>query len=482
MKKFFALHRTVRIRLGLAFVSKLIDAMILTFIAIYLAARVGLALTGALILVFAVFAVFGMLAGGHISERRGRRPVLIAGDLIGCTFLVLMATAYYGDWGPLAVYFSYAIAKFGSNMALPANDATIIDVTPPADRKYVYTVSYWVVNLALGAGALAGGFLYNSHFGAVIIGGAIGLGGALIVTVLFVSETKPESAAAEPSARRTGFRQFVDGYRVVLVDSTFRRLIIAASLALTLEGQMNSYIGIRLSDGMPKQHLLPFLTVGGVQMLGLLKAENTIMVVILALFVNGLLRPVSDRIRLYAGIAMYTAGFAVLAVDNTPWVLLLACLVLTFGEAGAAGRVGAGARPATLHGRVLPPHPVRSGAERAARHLGRGPGRSGDGRDLPALRRRDHPPVPDDPGPPRNTCRSGAGRVRLTLTPAWERSHVGQSEPDHRGLPRRMRRSRRPPAARPGGHQRVPGAAGGLAEAAASPDPGRRGGVPGLRP
>jgi MFS transporter, DHA1 family, multidrug resistance protein B len=332
MNKFFALHRTVRIRLGLAFVSKLIDAMILTFIAIYLAARVGLALTGALILVFAVFAVFGMLTGGHISERRGRRPVLIAGDLIGCTFLVLMAIAYYGDWGPLAVYFSYAIAKFGSNMALPANDATIIDVTPPADRKYVYTVNYWVVNLALGAGALAGGFLYNSHFGAVIIGGAIGLGGALIVTVLFVSETKPESAAAEPSARRTGFRQFVDGYRVVLVDSTFRRLIIAASLALTLEGQMNSYIGIRLSDGMPKQHLLPFLTVGGVQMLGLLKAENTIMVVILALFVNGLLRPVSDRIRLYAGIAMYTAGFAVLAVDNTPWVLLLACLVLTFGE------------------------------------------------------------------------------------------------------------------------------------------------------
>jgi MFS transporter, DHA1 family, multidrug resistance protein B len=332
MNKFFALHRTVRIRLGLAFVSKLIDAMILTFIAIYLAARVGLALTGALILVFAVFAVFGMLTGGHISERRGRRPVLIAGDLIGCTFLVLMAIAYYGDWGPLAVYFSYAIAKFGSNMALPANDATIIDVTPPADRKYVYTVNYWVVNLALGAGALAGGFLYNSHFGAVIIGGAIGLGGALIVTVLFVSETKPESAAAEPSARRTGFRQFVDGYRVVLVDSTFRRLIIAASLALTLEGQMNSYIGIRLSDGMPKQHLLPFLTVGGVQMLGLLKAENTIMVVILALFVNGLLRPVSDRIRLYAGIAMYTVGFAVLAVDNTPWVLLLACLVLTFGE------------------------------------------------------------------------------------------------------------------------------------------------------
>ena len=332
MKKFFALHRNVRTRIGLAFVSKLIDAMILTFIAIYLASRVGVALTGALILVFAVFAVFGMLVGGHLSEGWGRRPVLIAGDLIGCVFLVLMAVAYFDDWGPLAVYFSYAIAKFGSNMALPANDATIIDVTPPADRRYVYTVNYWVVNIALGAGAVVGGFLYSAHFGAVIIGGAIGMGGALIVTVLLVSETKPKSAPAAPPAKRGGFGQFADGYRVVLVDSTFRRLIIAASLALTLEGQMNSYIGIRLSGDMPAQHLFPFVTGGGVQMLGLLKAENTILVVILALFINSLLRRVSDRARLYAGIAMFAGGFAVLAVNNTPWILLLACLVLTFGE------------------------------------------------------------------------------------------------------------------------------------------------------
>ena len=193
MKKFMTLHRNVRVRIGLAFVHKLIDAMILTFIAIYLASRVGIATTGALILLFAVFAVFGMLLGGHLSEKWGRRPVLIVGDVIGTAFLVLMTVAYFADWGPLAVYFSYAIVKFGTNMALPANDSTIIDVTPPEDRKYVYTVNYWVINLALGGGALLGGFLYGAHFGAVILGGAIGMGFALLVTVLMVAETKPES-------------------------------------------------------------------------------------------------------------------------------------------------------------------------------------------------------------------------------------------------------------------------------------------------
>jgi DHA1 family multidrug resistance protein B-like MFS transporter len=37
MKKFMALHRNVRVRIGLVFVHKLIDAMVLTFIAVNLA-------------------------------------------------------------------------------------------------------------------------------------------------------------------------------------------------------------------------------------------------------------------------------------------------------------------------------------------------------------------------------------------------------------------------------------------------------------
>ncbi len=333
MKKFLALHRNVRVRIGLAFVHKLIDAMILTYIAIYLASRMGIATTGGLILLFAAFAVFGMLLGGHLSDKWGRRPVLVLGDLIGSVFLLLMSVAYFADWGALAVYFSYAVVKFGTNLALPANDSTIIDVTPAEDRKYVYTVNYWVINLALGTGALLGGFLYGSHFGAVILGGAIGMCFALVVTVLLVRETKPESTPAYPvPAKRHGLAQFADGYRVVLADSTFRRLVVVATLVLTLEGQLSTSIGIRLSDDFPVQYVFPFGDVDGVQMLGVLKAVNTFLVVLLALFINALLRQLTDRVRLYAGIALYVGGFAVLAVSSNAWVLLLACVVLTIGE------------------------------------------------------------------------------------------------------------------------------------------------------
>ena len=333
MRKFFALHRNVRVRIGLAFILKLIDAMILTFIAIYLASHVGIATAGALILLFAVFAVFGMLLGGDLSEKWGRRPVLILGEFVALAFLALMTTAYFADWGPLAVYFSYGIVKFGTNLALPANDSTIIDVTPPEDRKYVYTVNYWVINLALGVGALLGGFLYGEHFGAVIFGGAVAMSVVLVVTILLVAETKPESTEAAAGAdTRSGWARMAAGYRVVLVDSTFRRLVIAATLMLTLEGQLSTSIGIRLADDFPVQYVFPFGDVDGVQMLGVLKAVNTFMVVLLALFINTLLRRMPDRSRLYAGVTLYAGGFAVLAVTNDAGLLLTACMVLTIGE------------------------------------------------------------------------------------------------------------------------------------------------------
>lgn len=331
MRKFLALHRNVRVRLGLSFVLKLNDAMILTFIAIYLADAVGIATAGALILLFAVFAVFGMLLGGDLSERWGRRPVLIVGEVIALVFLGLMSTAFFAGWGALAVYFSYGIVKFGTNLALPANDSTIIDVTPAEDRKFVYTLNYWVINLALGIGALAGGFLYGSHFGKVILGGTVAMAFVLVLTILLIDETRPAAADAGPPGL-TGWGRMAAGYRVVLADSTFRRLVIAATLMLTLEWQLTTSIGIRLADDFPTQAVFPFGAVTGVEMLGVLKAVNTLLVVTLALFVNALLRRMPDRQRLYSGVTLYATGFAVLAVTNDAWLLITACVVLTIGE------------------------------------------------------------------------------------------------------------------------------------------------------
>lgn len=331
---FFALPRNVRVRMAVMFVQKLTDAMITTFIAIYLAQRLGVGITGVLVLLLAVLAIVAMLLGGHASEGWGRRPVLIAGELAAFVSFGLMALAHAAGWGALAVYLSYGLVKFSTSMAMPANDSMIVDVTTTENRKFVYTVNYWAVNVALATGAMLGGFLYESHFGLLLVIAAAAMAGSLLATVLLITETKPRPVAGTPVApsRPNGLSQMIDGYRLVFLDRAFVRLLIAASLVMTLEFQMNNYIGIRLAVDMPTQSLFGFGHIDGPRMLGVLKAENTVMVVVLALFAHVLLRRVSDRARLYAGIMLFTAGFVVLAVTNSMWVLLLACLVLTIGE------------------------------------------------------------------------------------------------------------------------------------------------------
>jgi DHA1 family multidrug resistance protein B-like MFS transporter len=316
------------------FVQKLIDAMITTFIAIYLAQRLGAGIAGALVLLLAVLGIAAMLIGGQLSDTWGRRPVLIAGELAAFVCFGLMALAHAAGWGALAVYLGYVLVKFGTSMAMPANDSMIVDVTTAQDRKFVYTVNYWAVNVALATGAMLGGFLYGSHFGLLPVIAAAGMGGSLLATLLLISETKPQPLPGTPAApsRPNGLSQMIDGYRLVFVDRVFARFLIAATLVMTLEMQMNNYVGVRLADDMPPQSLFGFYHIDGPRMLGVLKAENTILVVILALFSQALLRRVSDRARLYVGITLFTAGFAVLAVTNSVWLLLLACLVLTLGE------------------------------------------------------------------------------------------------------------------------------------------------------
>ncbi|WP_370942128.1 MFS transporter [Amycolatopsis sp. cg5] len=316
---FFALHPTLRIRIGVGFVNRLLDSMITSFMAIYLAFRFGIAVAGILMFVVVSLGVIGMLVGGHISDTRGRRATLLLAEFGGFASFALMAVADASS-ATLLVYAGYLVNKFAASLALPANDAMIVDVTTPEDRKQVYTMNYWATNLALAIGGLLGGFLYNGHFTLLLGGAAACTAGVFAVTYFLISESKPSEAVVAP--RASVLREFSAGYRLVLRDAMFIRFMVAATLIMAIEFQLVNYVGVRLSHDLPN----------GVEILGILRAENTALVVVLALFSHLLFRRLSDKVRLYAGVGLFTAGYMVLAVSNTGWVLLIAGAVFTVGE------------------------------------------------------------------------------------------------------------------------------------------------------
>ncbi|GLX08365.1 MFS transporter [Microbispora sp. NBRC 16548] len=337
-----ALHPNLRVRIAVGFLQRLLDSMVMSFMAIYLAFEYGVAVAGVLVVTVMVLGVVGTLAGGHMSDARGRRRTLLLGETGVCLTFALMAVADSSAWhSPAIVYCGYLVNKFAASFAMPANDAMILDVTTPESRKLVYTINYWSINLALAFGALLGGFLYNGHFTLLLTLAAAGTVAIAAATYFLIAETKPEEAeqaetgaAAEP--RGSILRDFANGYRLVLQDRAFGRLLVAATLFMSIELQLINYIGVRLARDLPAQDLLSIgswsVRVDGVEMLGILRAENTVLVVALALVAHVVLRRVPDRVRMYAGAGLFTAGYMVLAISDTGWLLLVAALVLTVGE------------------------------------------------------------------------------------------------------------------------------------------------------
>ncbi|ETK35454.1 MFS transporter [Microbispora sp. ATCC PTA-5024] len=328
-----ALHPNLRVRIAVGFVQRLLDSMVMSFMAVYLAFQYGVAVAGVLVVAVMALGVVGTLAGGHMSDAHGRRRTLLLGELGVCLTFGVMAAA--DAWhAPMAVYAGYVVNKFAASFAMPANDAMILDVTGPESRKLVYTINYWSINLALAFGALVGGFLYNGHFTLLLGLATAGTVGIAAATFVLIAETRPDTPVQE--TRQSILRDFASGYRLVLQDRAFGRLLVAATLFMSIELQLINYIGVRLARDLPRQDLIPALPwtvrVDGVEMLGILRAENTVLVVVLALVAHVVLRRVPDRVRLYAGAGLFTAGYMVLAVSDTGWVLLLAALVLTIGE------------------------------------------------------------------------------------------------------------------------------------------------------
>lgn len=325
-------NRTLRVRIAVSFVNRLLDSMVTSFMAIYLASAFGAASAGLLIFAVVGLGVLAMLVGGHIADKHGRKRTLLLAEAGMAASFAVMAVAVAASRTPaLLVYGGYLVNRLAASMALPASDAMIVDVTTPQTRKQAYAVNYWAVNLALATGSLLGAWLYVGHFTAMLTGAAVCATGVLLTTVFLIRETRPATTtvAATP-------HEFFSGYRAVLRDRRFVRFTAAATLTLAIEFQLVNYVGVRLASDMPPQDLFPAagltVHVTGVQMLGLLRAENTVLVVLLALFSRRLFRRLPDRFALYFGVALFVGGYLVLAVSNTGWLLMVAGFVYTVGE------------------------------------------------------------------------------------------------------------------------------------------------------
>ncbi|PFA67098.1 MFS transporter [Bacillus sp. AFS015802] len=328
--RFRDFHKNIKIRIIETFMSRFIGSMIFPFMSIYLAVHFGAKVAGLLLLINVFVGIGINFLGGYFADQFGRKKIMLFAEVLRfLAFLTMMVCN--SPWYESASI-TFAMMTINSicwGLAGPANQAMMIDVSTPPQRKLMYSITYWANNLSIAIGGIIGAFLFSDYLFELFFALSVASAITASLVAFFIDESyAPVKTDMTPTQHIT---QLISNYGKVLHDKLFVLFTIAGVLILSMEFQLTNYIGIRLSKEMPSQPFL-FWDIDGVQAMGILRSENTILVVILMLFVTRIHHSLKDRTVLVWSCFFFSVGYAALAYSNNLFILFLMMAILTIGE------------------------------------------------------------------------------------------------------------------------------------------------------
>jgi DHA1 family multidrug resistance protein B-like MFS transporter len=248
---------------------------------------------------------------------------------------VAMAWACSPWWdAPVVVWLMMTVNAVCSGLTRPAGEALIVDISTPENRKFMYSLDYWFWNASVFVGSIGGSFLFLQHrFELLLVVAFLALV-SLVLLKYFIVDPYVPKPNLEPKGSL--LKEMVKNYRVVGRDTVFKLFLLATTMEMAIQFQSQNFTPVRLTQEFSTQTLLALggftFRVDGLQLYGVLNSVNTVLVIVLGLFVGHFVKKYRDRTVLFSGIALYTLGYAVLASSNHAWLLVLMIVVLTVGE------------------------------------------------------------------------------------------------------------------------------------------------------
>jgi len=221
---------------GASFIDRIGGTLIFPFFALYITQKfnVGMTEAGVLIGVFSFAGLIGNLIGGALTDRFGRKVMVLFGLVFSALSSVTM-----GLVNDLAVFYVLAVVVgFLSDIAGPAWQAMVADILPEDKRADGFGVLRVVGNLAWifgptigGLMATIGGLMAARSFLLLFIMDAITSLITAAVIYRYIPETKPKpTEAAEGESIMATF----GGYAKVLRDRLYIIYIVVSMLMIVV--------------------------------------------------------------------------------------------------------------------------------------------------------------------------------------------------------------------------------------------------------
>ena len=225
-----------------------LGGFVIPFLTLYLTAQRQIPVSQAALMVslFGAGSFIAQLTGGELTDRLGRRPVMLMSFFITPVFMVALGFAE----NLILISVSTFLVGFFTDLYRPAVGAAIADLVPPESRTRAYGYNYWAINLGAAIAPLLAGLIAEYNYLTLFIADAVTTSIFGFIVFFGIRETRPPEAQQTSS---TPLRERISQLKRAPILLWFTFLILFFGM-IYMQGNVTLPLDMQSNGLGPKQY------------------------------------------------------------------------------------------------------------------------------------------------------------------------------------------------------------------------------------
>lgn len=307
--------------------------MYFPFITVYFSKTLGNSLAGLLMTVPPLLSMIGSLLGGGLTDKLGRRRVMLLGAFLQTVMFILFALSK----SPWMDYTAFIGIGIGGAIYRPASSAMVADLVSESQRREVFATFTTVNNIGAVLGPTLGAIFFFHYRRPLLWTCALILLLYFIAIYFIVHETcKPSEKTNEDSNVTRQLMEQFKSYGIIFRDKVFLIYILAGIFSLIPIMQLDLYLPVYVINHVPAQRLFDWkgvsIFLSSTQIFGCLVGFNGLLFVLFILPITRWLRNWKDRNVFILSSLLAGFGTFFVGLNTNIWYLFFVTIVFTLGE------------------------------------------------------------------------------------------------------------------------------------------------------